>query len=104
MFGLPTAASSLKVSAFGDEATGETAFFLALAWARRIPNGPRQVSASPARVGVSFAFRLQSFYLGNSDLVVPSDFKCQLVCSQGSRGSGQALKPGGRLGLAVGMN
>jgi len=61
--GLPTAASSSRASVLGDEATGETieigsadpsVFFLALAWARRIPNGSWRVSASLARAGVSF--------------------------------------------------
>jgi hypothetical protein len=33
--------------------SGPKAFFLALAWARRIPNGPWRVSASSARAGVS---------------------------------------------------
>lgn len=36
--------------------SGPKAFFLALAWARRIPNGPWWVSASPARAGVSLLF------------------------------------------------
>jgi hypothetical protein len=81
--------------------SGPKTFFLALAWARRIPNGPWRVSASLARAGVSFAplFSYTFFLCDRFSRVVFIAFVFQFDSFQGSRGYEQPVKPGSHFGL-----